>query len=561
MLLLFSPPARTVCLVIKHCFGIDLGCQRTMKKALPQVPAVFNPRSGTIERQALAMPATAVLARTAPTPMPAVFRSLPLVVQKVQASQSIVQLQQAHRSAVAVATAAMRPSGPAPGQPVFAAPAWPAAIRARRPDVLQAKINFDSHYRGLKASDSKDLIAKLVREFGEANRQRIVADIAEISRSRATWSLMQIRLHFRKLAEQGTIAVHATAVPASLGRAPIPDSLRSFTLLNATQLVARVADRIFAQRSHATLGHAERRLMRELDSASENVHDAFDLKTNPRIGITINNSPCEACAAALAVWAAARGLTNVHIYFTSPYGSVEEFKRSIGVLQAAGIKVHGLDLSARSSDPDLTERGRKALMKLGGKLRKTRESKEYVSDDEADGKESKSQKKPASGKGAPGGASRKRKEMLNAGSGGGGTSTSQLPSSKTVGGKRPRTLAAPAVIPGAGTVVDVSPAGMNCLIRALMRSTGHLNPEPSVAALRAHLIGAGFAITGAMLDAAGGAGMLLFTEMQRQLLIAAGRGLIVYSYNIDGAIIAHTIVPGGNPVRIWFSDSHFQAII
>lgn len=190
-------------------------------------------------------------------------------------------------------------------------------------------------------------------------------------------------------------------------------------------------------------------------------------------------------------------------------------------------------------------------MTLGGKLRKTRESKEYVSDDEADGKESKSQKKPASGKGAPGGASRKRKQMLHAGSGsgsgGGGTSTSPLPSSKTVGGKRARTLAAPAVIPGAGTVVDVSPAGMNCLIRALMRSTGHLNPEPSVAALRAHLIGAGFAITGAMLDAAGGAGMVLFTEMQRQLLIAAGRGIIVYSYNIDGAIIAHTIVPGGNP--------------
>lgn len=550
MLLLFSPPVRTVWLVIQHCFGTDLECQRTMKKALPQVPAVFNPRSGAIERQAQAMPATAVLVRAAPTSIPAVFRPLPLVVQKVQASQSIVQLRQAHRSAGAVATAAMPPSGP-------------AAVRARQPDVLQAKINFDSHYRGLKASDSKDLIAKLVREFGEANRQRIVADIAEISRSRATWSLMQIRLHFRKLAEQGTIAVHGTAVPASLGRAPIPDSLRSFSLLNATQLVARVAGRLFAQRSHATLGHAERRLMRELDSASENVHDAFDLQTNPRIEITINNSPCEACAAALAVWAAARDLTNVHIYFTSPYGSVEEFKRSIGVLQAAGIKVHGLDLSARSSDPDLTERGRKALMTLGGKLRKTRESKDYVSDDEADGKESKSQKKPASGKGAPGGASRKRKQMLNAGSGGGGggTSTSPLPSSKTVGGKRARTLAAPAVIPGAGTVVDVSPAGMNCLIRALMRSTGHLNPEPSVAALRAHLIGAGFAITGAMLDAAGGAGMVLFTEMQRQLLIAAGRGLIVYSYNIDGAIIAHTIVPGGNPVRIWFSDSHFQAII
>lgn len=548
MLLLFSSPVRTVWLVIQHCFGIDLGCQRTMKKALPQVPAVFDPRSGAIERQALAMPATAVLARTAPTPMPAVFRPLPLVLQKVQASQSTVQLRQAHRSAGAVATAAMPPSGP-------------VAVRARQPDVLQAKINFDSHYRGLKASDSKDLIAKLVREFGAANRQRIVADIAEISRSRATWSLMQIRLHFRKLAEQGTIAVHATAVPASLGRAPIPDSLRSFTLLNATQLVARVAGRLFAQRSHATFGHAERRLMRELDSASENLHDALDLTTNPRIEITINNSPCEACAAALAAWAAARGLTNVHIYFTSPYGAVEEFKRSIGVLKAAGIKVHGLDLSARSSDPDLTERGRKALMTLGGKLRRTRESKEYVSDDEADGKESKSQKKPASGKGAPGGASRKRKQMLNAGSGGGGTSTSPLSSSKTVGGKRARTLAAPAVIPGAGTVVDVSPAGMNCLIRALMRSTGHLNPEPSVAALRAHLIGAGFAITGAMLDAAGGAGMVLFTEMQRQLLIAAGRGLIVYSYNIDGAIIAHTIVPGGNPVRIWFSDSHFQAII
>jgi hypothetical protein len=162
-----------------------------MKTALPQVPAVFNARSGAIQRQAVAMPATAVLVRTAPTPMPAVFLPLPLVVQKGQASQSIVQLRQAHRSAVAVATAAMPP----PGRRLFG-PDSPMSFRPRS--------IFDSHYRGLKASDSKDLIAKLVREFGEANRQRIVADIAEISRSRATWSLMQIRLHFRKLAEQGT---------------------------------------------------------------------------------------------------------------------------------------------------------------------------------------------------------------------------------------------------------------------------------------------------------------------------------------------------------------------
>jgi hypothetical protein len=118
----------------------------------------------------------------------------------------------------------------------------------------------------------------------------------------------------------------------------------------------------------------------------------------------------------------------------------------------------------------------------------------------------------------------------------------------------------PASIEG-HAVCDVAGDGMDCLIRALLLASGYGPNEDMVTKLRQHLIREHVAFENDMLELTGLEGAVLISEMQRLGVISALRGIRVYRYNDHGAIVSDLVVAGGNPIRLWFSPGHFQAIM
>lgn len=268
---------------------------------------------------------------------------------------------------------------PQPLRPVKAG----APIRSA---TIQRKIDYSTSYLGQQARDREDLIEQLVEEFGEANRARLTADVDSIIKAGPWWSMKEIMVRFRKLAADGSIPVHEKVSFASSRHAPSPRPLQDFSFTQVTWLIGVVGDLKFGPIRNLTVEdqHAEERFMVQV----ENAHrlKQLDLTSNPRIVITINNSPCFAkCSTRLAAWVKHWGLTRVTIYFGHPYDGQREFGIAINRLQTAGIRVHGIDLSQERSDEALTARARKALVKLGGGLRSAKENEWYKSDDESSG--------------------------------------------------------------------------------------------------------------------------------------------------------------------------------
>lgn len=119
-------------------------------------------------------------------------------------------------------------------------------------------------------------------------------------------------------------------------------------------------------------------------------------------------------------------------------------------------------------------------------------------------------------------------------------------------------------LPGIGTVVNVSGDGMNCLIRALLVATSHKDDETTVTLLREEVVRANVSQTGSMLNLAGQAGAILISYMEFADIIKAKRSLLVYTSGEGKKLVKHTIYQGKdakNPILLWLSDEHFQAII
>jgi hypothetical protein len=117
---------------------------------------------------------------------------------------------------------------------------------------------------------------------------------------------------------------------------------------------------------------------------------------------------------------------------------------------------------------------------------------------------------------------------------------------------------APARIEGVGRIVNVSGSGMNCLIRAIYRALNVDVDDAQVGIVRSELVRRSVTQEGRPLDLANAAGATLISFLVQQGLIAANRGIEVYS---PGLQHPHVIVNGVQPIRLWLSGGHFQAIV
>lgn len=119
-------------------------------------------------------------------------------------------------------------------------------------------------------------------------------------------------------------------------------------------------------------------------------------------------------------------------------------------------------------------------------------------------------------------------------------------------------------LPGIGVMVDVSGDGMNCLIRALLVASGNKDDEDTVSILRDELGRAKVSHSGTMLNLASTAGAILISYMEFAGFINASRRLVVYTPAEDGSLTQHIVYQGKNeknPIMLWLSDEHFQAIV
>jgi hypothetical protein len=418
--------------------------------------------------------------------------------------------------------------------------------------VVQRTINYASSYTGKSASDRADLIRQLVAEFGSANKAFIEQRIDTISRQHSSWSMKQIWVHFRKQKNAGTLPVHAKVKFSSSHKGPRPAPAEKFSFLTVTWLTGQVGNILFEpiRNNTATSEHAEERFITRVETAHR--LGQLNLKSNPAIAITLNNSPChEKCAAILARWVKKHHLTRMTIRFASPHGTESEFRAVIKVLQAAGIRIHGYEVRPLAS-ADLTERATQSLASMGNSLRHAKANKWYVSDDESDSEENKGERRETK-------EARSVKPSSTGKRQGSSRDTAAEPGTTS---KRSKTGHAGTRIDGVGTLHNVSGDGMNCLIRALLRSAGHrIVSDALVRALRRHLQQQGVAEAGNMLNLAGAAGVVLVQEMERRHLLNPNSGLRVYADDSAGGHVMHTIKPGPNPVNIWLSANHFQAIV
>lgn len=136
--------------------------------------------------------------------------------------------------------------------------------------------------------------------------------------------------------------------------------------------------------------------------------------------------------------------------------------------------------------------------------------------------------------------------------------TETVPSSSDAQHEEPDLDADPVEIEGVGQLVDVPGDGLNCLIAAILEA-GDIDFDAEV--IRQHLVQqhvAGFAHA---LDLAGVAGGVLLSFLAGQNPDLGQRGLVVHFWNIPGVLLGQrVVVEGPNPLHLWLSNGHFQAI-
>ena len=127
-------------------------------------------------------------------------------------------------------------------------------------------------------------------------------------------------------------------------------------------------------------------------------------------------------------------------------------------------------------------------------------------------------------------------------------------------GKKGRSQA-PERIEGVGRVVDVAGTGMNCLIRAIYRALNIHIDDDQVGLIRWHLQQQNVAAAANPLNLAGTAGAVLVTFLSGQGVIAANRGIEVYTPHQAAPHVVVQGAMGTQPIRLWLSGGHFQAIV
>ena len=278
-------------------------------KRLPVAPPVYRPQPmpKVLQRKIATAPQSnaSVFPQRKPPVAPPVYRpqAPPKVLQAksnlpqrkqpvappVYRQPQAAKLLQPKSVSPPVRTTAQLKASPAPVKPPrrIAAPVFSRSI--------QRAINWESDYKGHKASNVEELIDQLVVRYGEDNRAKITGIVNKIDSARPVWSMKQIWVHFSKLCEDRQLPVHRQIEFAAAHAAPAPRPLKSFVgSPKATWLVAHVGAREFDPLRNSTKRdqHAEEVFIREVEAAHN--EGQINLETKPPIKITINNSPCNA---------------------------------------------------------------------------------------------------------------------------------------------------------------------------------------------------------------------------------------------------------------------------
>lgn len=256
----------------------------------------------------------------------------------------------------------------------------------------------------------EDLIAALVDLYGEGNRSLLTGWVNEMeSQEDTTWTLHDVYRFVLDYKRKGKIVpftgvdlgIHAKGLDGPL----LPHSdkqkskdgdeqrqrrqaIKNFAFNTVTTLIGVVDTTKFETRNLTTEKlHAEQDFVRQAEPLIKKLK-------NPRIVITINNSPCaDRCALFLANWVKEHNLTNVTIYFANPYGTDEEFREAVGILQGAGITVAPfsvLDYTGEDTDDEMGEDAVQKFKEMSYKSSKYQQSglfKSKKSHDEYDSKE------------------------------------------------------------------------------------------------------------------------------------------------------------------------------
>lgn len=168
----------------------------------------------------------------------------------------------------------------------------------------------------------------MAEHFGEAYRDLITRMAAMLDESEATVTLDEA---------YHRIVRNIQAAPP-LGYSKTQESAYnqlSFTSVTRASMTSSGLSTPIVTRNDKR-GHAERLAIAMFKSIPKIEASVFQM--------TINNSPCQACAKALAAWVKETG-NELTIRFCNCYGKAAEFMAAVKVLRDAGIKLHTFDLA------------------------------------------------------------------------------------------------------------------------------------------------------------------------------------------------------------------------
>lgn len=209
-------------------------------------------------------------------------------------------------------------------------PVRPALSSDARVAPLQRVIDFSitpvqlPHFQTLE-----DFVNGMVGHFGEIHRDLITRMAKMMDEAGGTVTLDQA---------YHQIVRNIQAVPP-LAYARTPESAYnqlSFTTVTRASMTSSRLSSPIVTRNTPKGGHAERQILAALEDIPEIDKATFQM--------TINNSPCRACAKALSEWVNKTG-SDLTIRFCNCYGKTDEFREAVQIMRDAGIKLHTFDLS------------------------------------------------------------------------------------------------------------------------------------------------------------------------------------------------------------------------
>ena len=265
----------------------------------------------------------------------------------------------------------------------------PGQRAAGHTPVLQRKIKYGPSKFLPGVEKKKQLIEELVKRYGEDYRETIKDEVKQIEESKEDWTLYDVHLYFqrKKLPRYREVQFKGSAksqptLPTGSGEEKRQAAVNQFSFNTVTRLVATIGSKQYEYRNDTKDQlHAEEQLMEAVS--------AKDLKANPKIVITINNSPCvDKCAEKLAGWVMENELTHVTLFFANPYGTDIDFERAIKILQGARIRVHGFDpLKYVEEGVEIESGYQERFQKMLDRLKTARGNNLYKSDSDSSASE------------------------------------------------------------------------------------------------------------------------------------------------------------------------------